>query len=67
MCQVFQSFCHESDAFTFTTRKQIWLHDLSQTVDDKTIIPLLTKDDVEKFSHLCENVFGVCTDYPASL
>ena len=67
ICQTFQSFCHEGDAFTFTTRKQIWLHDLSQTVDGKTIIPLLSKDDVEQFSHLCENVFGVCTDYPTLL
>ena len=65
MCQVFQSFCHERDAFTFTSRKVIWLHDLSQTVDEKTIIPLLSKEDLEQHSNLIQNCYGVCTDYPA--
>jgi len=43
------------------------LHDLGSVVDEKTIIPLLSKGDVEQFSHLYQNSFGVCTDYPALL
>ena len=65
MCHVFQSFCHEGDAFTFTSGNQIWLHDLSQTVDDKTVIPLLSKEDLEQQSNLIQDCYGVCTDYPA--
>ena len=67
MCQVFQSFCHEGDAFTFTSGKKIWLHDLSQTVDDKTIIPLLSKNDIKKFATKYSSAYGICTDYPAYL
>jgi hypothetical protein len=43
----------------------IWLHDLSQTVDDKTVIPLLSKEDLEQQSNLIQDCYGVCTDYPS--
>lgn len=63
----YQAFCHTGDSFVFTSTGHIWLHDLGSVVDQKTIIPLLSKDDIEKFSHLYQNSFGVCTDYPALL
>jgi len=67
ICQTFQSFCHEGDAFAFTSREIIWLHDLSQTVDDKTIIPLLSKKDIKKFATKYSSAYGICTDYPTHL
>ena len=66
-CQVFQSFCHTSDPFAYTSRGQIWLHDFRSTVDEKTIIPLLSNGDVEQFNHLYQNAYGICTDYPSLL
>lgn len=64
LCRPFQSFCHTSDPFSFTTTKRIWLHDLSQKVDHYTIIPLLSKDDVNKDIYRIHDCYGVCTDYP---
>ena len=64
---IYQAFCHTGDPFVFTSTGHIWLHDLGSVIDEKTIIPLLSKDDVKQFSHLYQNSFGVCTDYPALL
>jgi hypothetical protein len=43
------------------------LHDFRFTVDEKTIIPLLSNGDVEQFNHLYQNAYGICTDYPSLL
>ena len=66
-CGIFQAFCHTSDPYSFTTRNKIWLHDLSQTVDKNTIIPLLTSQDLKHHSTRIHDAYGVCTDYPAYL
>ena len=66
-CYEFQSFCHNSDPFTYTSKGQIWVHDFRNTIDEKTIIPLLAKGDVEQFHHLYQNAYGICTDYPIDL
>lgn len=63
-CHVFQSFCHSSDPFSYTSRGQIWVHDFRNNIDDKTIIPLLSNGDVEQFAHLYQDAYGICTDYP---
>ncbi len=63
-CWAYQSFCHTGDPFTYTSAGKIWLHDLTQKIDNNTIIPLIDQIDILKFSLLNTNVFGVCTDYP---
>lgn len=67
ICHVFQSFCHEGDSFVFTTRKKIWLHDLSQKIDCNTIIPLLSKKDLDDRIDCIHDCYGVCTDYPSMI
>ena len=52
-----------------TSNGKIWLHDLEQTFDDKTIIPLLDWEMVDSFkTHIKDEVpYGICTDYPYML
>jgi len=63
-CWAYHSFCHSSDPFTYTSTGKIWLHDLTQKIDNNTIIPLIDQIDIEKFSLVGKNPFGICTDYP---
>jgi hypothetical protein len=65
-CEIFQSFCHTGDPYSYTSNKKIWLHDVEQTFDDKTIIPLLDWEMVDSFkTHIKDEVpYGICTDYP---
>jgi hypothetical protein len=64
-CWIYQSFCHTSDNFSYTSTGVIWLHDLSQKIDHNTIIPLIDKKDIESFVLGYEKPFAICTDYPA--
>lgn len=64
-CRPYKSFCHTSDPFTYTSNGKIWLHDFKYNIDESTIIPLLSNGDLEKFIHLYQNAYAVCTDYPA--
>ena len=66
---VFQSFCHTEDPYCYTSKGKIWLHDLNQTFDDKTIIPLLDMETMHKFKDRIkeETPYGICTDYPCML
>ena len=68
-CWAYHSFCHSSDPFTYTSTGKIWLHDLEQTFDDTTIIPLLDWEMVDSFkTHIKNEVpYGICTDYPHML
>ena len=68
-CWAYHSFCHSSDPFTYTSTGKIWLHDLEQTFDDATIIPLLDWEMVDSFkTHIKNEVpYGICTDYPHML
>jgi len=66
-CWAYHSFCHSGDPFTYTSIGKLWLHDLSQTVDNETIIPLLSIEDLELYSSRSHDAYGVCTDYPAFL
>ena len=58
-CWEYQSFCHTSDPYTYTTTGKVWLHDLSMKVND-AIIPLI--DD--PIIHLAQKPYAICTDYP---
>ena len=64
ICQTFQSFCHIGDPFVFTTKNKIWLHDLSQKVDNNVIIPLLGEEDVKTLANKYPSAYAICTDYP---
>ena len=66
---VFQSFCHTGDPYSYTSHGKVWLHDLEQTFDDKTIIPLLDWELVDSFkTHIKNEIpLGICTDYPYML
>lgn len=61
-CWSYHSFCHTADPFTYTTSGKIWLHDLNQKIDDNTIIPLISIDDIAK--PINGNPYAICTDYP---
>ena len=61
-CWAYHSFCHTSDPFTYTTTGKIWIHDLSQTIDSDTIIPLISLEDISK--PITGAPFAICTDYP---
>jgi len=58
-CWEYQSFCHTSDPYTYTSTGKIWLHDLSMRIDDNVIIPLINSPTVPVFSP-----YAICTDYP---
>ena len=60
-CWEYQSFCHTSDPYTYTSTGKIWLHDLSMKIDNNVIIPLI--DDIE-YSSLKGQPYAICTDYP---
>ena len=68
-CQIFQSFCHSSDPYSYTSNGKIWLHDLEKTFDQSTIIPLLDWEMIDSFKTHIENEvpYGICTDYPYML
>ena len=61
-CWAYHSFCHTSDPFTYTSTGKIWIHDLSQTIDSDTIIPLISLEDISK--PITGAPFAICTDYP---
>ena len=58
-CCEYQSFCHTSDPYTYTTTGKVWLHDLSLKVND-AIIPLIE----DPIIYLAQKPYAICTDYP---
>ena len=62
-CWAYHSFCHTSDPFTYTSTGKIWLHDLTQPINDSTIIPLITINDINRT--ISGNPFAICSDYPS--
>jgi hypothetical protein len=55
-------FCHFSDSYVLTSCGKLWVHDLSLSLGDNTIIPLLSAQDIEEYDG--RKVYAVCTDYP---
>ena len=71
-CRFYNSFCHDSDSFVYTSNRMIWLHPdhISQcNINNITIIPLADKLTLESFIHtnIVGNLYGICTDYPILL
>ena len=63
-CWAYHSFCHTGDPFVYTTTGKLWVHDLSLKINNNTIIPLITEQDIGNLDNFSQ-CFGVCTDYPA--
>lgn len=57
-------FWHQNDAFTLTSKGQIWTY-LGQEVTDESIIVCESIDDLNKYYD--SEVMGICTDYPIKL
>ena len=57
----YQSFCHTSDPYTYTSTGKIWLHDLSMKIDNNVIIPMI--DDID-YAPMKGQPYAICTDYP---
>ena len=57
----FKYFCHSNDPYVLTSTKHIWVHDILMNLNDKTIIPLLDKNDIISYKN--NVVYGICTDY----
>ena len=60
-CWEYQSFCHTSDPYTYTSTGKIWLHDLSMKIDNNVIIPMI--DDID-YAPMKGKPYAICTDYP---
>ena len=54
-------FCHESDRYTLISNGLIWSHDLENQMNDKCIIPLLSRESVMSYNQT--GFVGVCSDY----
>ena len=63
----YNSFSHSIEPFVFTSNGKIWLHDLNHQLNDKVIIPLLSKEDLLLLVDLKGIPYGICTDYPSLL
>lgn len=63
----FNSFCHSIEPFVYTSNNKIWLHDLTQKINETVIIPLLSKEDLLFISDMKGTPYGICTDYPVLL
>lgn len=71
----FKCFCHTSDPFTLVTpgsypnyQGWVWVHDLSLELTNLSIIPLISKEDIDDFDlDRTKTIFGICTDYPCYL
>ncbi len=64
-CWAYHSFCHTNDPFTYTSTGKIWLHDLSMKINDNTVIPLISLEDINQ--KVDTFPYAICTDYPAFL
>ena len=60
-CWEYQSFCHTSDPYTYTSTGKIWLHDISMKIDNNVIIPMI--DDID-YAPMNGQPYAICTDHP---
>lgn len=68
----FKCFCHTGDPFVLVSPGSypeyngwVWVHDLELELTNLSIIPLLSKEDIDNFDLSRANkIFGICTDYP---
>ena len=62
-------FGHKKDAFTLINGGLLWVDDLSLRLNNKCIIPLITKKDIDKWvkNNNINDIAGICTDFPVYL
>ena len=54
-------FCHEQDKYTLTSNGYVWSHDLTNKMNDKCIVPLLSLELVNSYKQ--KDFYAVCSDY----
>jgi|15BtaG_2_1085339.scaffolds.fasta_scaffold00145_11 hypothetical protein len=68
-----RAFCHQSDPFSMVMNCPwisskngfIWVHDLSLELTNYSVIPLISKEDIDNFDLArARCIYGICTDYP---
>jgi hypothetical protein len=57
----FKFFCHKEDSFVLTSNGYLWVHDLSKTINNKCVIPLISEEDIINYNN--SNPGFVCTDF----
>ena len=57
----FKYFCHSSEPYVCTSHKYLWIHDLTTNINDKCIIPLLSKEDIKNYTN--SEPYAICTDF----
>lgn len=61
----FQFFCHTQDEYVLTSTNHLWVHDLTCTIDDTCIIPLMTLSSLELYDG--EVPFAICSNYVSKI
>jgi hypothetical protein len=64
--KTFKYFCHSSDAYVATSTGHLWLHDISKSVNEYCIIPLISDIEARKYNEF-KDVYGICTDFPIGI
>ena len=54
-------FCHEQDKYTLTSNGYVWSHDLTNKMNDRCIVPLLSSKEVASYEQ--RDFYAVCSDY----
>ena len=54
-------FCHERDKYTLTSDGYVWSHDLTNKMNDRCIVPLLSLELVNSYKQ--KDFYAVCSDY----
>lgn len=58
-----RTFYHQKENHTIINNcNLIWSHELSEA-NEKSIIPLISKEDIEKQVKIPDNVYGICSDF----
>ena len=57
----FKYFCHSSEPYVCTSHKYLWIHDLTGAINNKCIIPLLSKEDIINYKN--NKPYAICTDF----
>lgn len=54
-------FCHTQDDYVITSVGKLWVHDLSNKINEDCVIPLLSSFEIESYEN--DVPYAVCTDY----
>jgi hypothetical protein len=57
----FKYFCHTQDDYVITSTNNLWVHDLTKTINNNCIIPLLNEEDIINYEN--KEPYAICTDY----